>query len=200
MSNLIYTKVITEKNSVDLAAEMLKGIPGGYEQAMVSSLNRALLEGRTAGTRAATARYTLPAGIIRGTMAQHRASKSKLEAELASRGRALPMRYYKHKPHTDTTGAKRQQAYVAIKKEGKLRPLWHRNRGGFIYHGSILRRVGDSSLPVVEVYSLAVPHILNNQEIVDIVQEKMRQSVIKRLEHETERLLREGFVRKSKWS
>lgn len=177
-------KVEAVNSSIERAAKLLNGVPKGFEQALVSSLNRALLEGRTAGTREATKRYTVRAGIIRKTMAMHRASKSNLEAELVSRGRRLPLKQFKHKPVTDTTGAKRKQVSVAV-RQGTLKPLGQ----GFIYRGMVMQRLGSNRLPIEQKFSISVPNVLNNEEIVDAIQERMGQSVEKRIAHETERIL-----------
>ena len=177
-------KIEAEKNALEKAARMLEGVPNGFRQALVSSFNRALQEGRTAGTREAVNRYTLPAGIVRKTMAMHRASKGKLDAELVSRGRRLPLSAYKHKPGHDTTGARRKQVMVSVRK-GVLKPIGQ----GFIYNGMVMQRVGATRLPVTQPHSLSVPNILNNDEIVDAIKKRMVQAVGKRLEHETERIL-----------
>ena len=177
-------KIEADSSAMEKAAQMLQEIPNGVERAAVSAFNRALLEGRTAGTRAATQRYTLKAGIVRKTMAMHRASRSNLNAELVSRGRRLPMKYYAHKPSHDTTGANRKQVSVGVRK-GSLRPLGQ----GFIYNGMVMQRLGATRLPIEQKYSLAVPNILNNDEIVDAIQERMSAAVEKRMVHETERIL-----------
>lgn len=177
-------RVAVDKGAFARAERLLAGVPGGVQQALVSSLNRALQEGRTAGTREATKRYTLKAGIVRKTMAMHRASKGKFNAELVSRGRRLPLKYYAHKPGHDTTGANRKQVTVGVRK-GALKPIGQ----GFIYRGMVMQRLGETRLPIEQMYSLAVPNILNNDEIVDAVQDKMAESVEKRLTHETERIL-----------
>lgn len=187
-------KVVVKNDSLERAEQLLIGLPGGFQQALVSSLNRALLEARTTGAREGAKRYTAKVGIIRKTMAMHRASKSNIEAELVSRGRRLPMRYFAHKPKTDTTGAKRRLVTSEIRR-GSLKPIGQ----GFVYHGMIMQRVGAASLPVQQLYTLSVPNILNNPEIVDAVQNKMVQAVEKRLEHETIRLLK-GYAGDSKWS
>ena len=179
-------KVDADVKAIERAQALLAGVPNGVQRAMVSSFNRALLEGRTAGTREATKRYTLPAGIIRKTMVMHRASKNSLEADLASRGRRVALKYFAHKPKTDTTGAKRREVSVSVRR-GALKPLGQ----GFIYHGKVMQRLGAERLPVQEKYSVSVPNILNNPEIVDGIQDKMVQSVAKRMAHETDRILKE---------
>lgn len=177
-------RVAVDKGAFARAERLLAGVPNGVQQALVSSLNRALQEGRTTGTREATKRYTLKAGIVRKTMAMHRASKGKFNAELVSRGRRLPLKYYAHKPGHDTTGANRKQVTVGVRK-GALKPIGQ----GFIYRGMVMQRLGETRLPIEQMYSLAVPNILNNDEIVDAVQDKMAESVEKRLTHETDRIL-----------
>lgn len=176
--------VEAENKSIERAARLLQGVPKGFEQALVSSFNRALQQGRTAGTREATKRYTVKAGIVRKTMAMHRASKNNLEAELVSRGRRLPLKEFAHKPTNDTTGANRKQVRVAVRK-GTLKPLGQ----AFIYRGLVMQRLGSSRLPIEQKFSVSVPNVLNDDEIVEVIKDKMGQSVEKRLAHETERIL-----------
>lgn len=176
--------VETEKNAFERAEKLLAGIPGGIEKATSRALNRALQEGRTAGTREATRRYTVKAKDVRPTFKMHKASGSNLEAELSSNGRSLPLSAFAHKPNSDTTGARRKQVRVGVKKGG-LKPLGQ----GFIWQGRVMQRLGKSSYPIEQKYGLAVPVILNNEEIVDKVVETMGEAVDKRLEHETQRIL-----------
>ena len=176
--------VDVEKNSIEKAKNLLSGIPNGFEKAMVRSLNRALQEGRTAGTREASRRYTVKAKEIRPTFKMHRASGSNLEAELSSKGGNLPLSSFAHRPNTDTTGANRKQVRVGVKKGG-LKPLGQ----GFIWKGQVMQRLGKTSYPIQQKYGPAVPVILNNDEIVDKVVETMGEAVDKRLEHETQRIL-----------
>lgn len=176
-------KIETDKQ-VEKAAKMLEGIPGGIYRAMASSFNRALQEGRTAGTREAAKQYTLKPSIVRKSIQLRRANKSDLKATLESRGARLPLEYYAHKPKGDTTGARRQQVTVAVKK-GALKPLGQ----GFIHAGMVMQRLGSTRYPIERRYSLAVPNILSDDAVADVILDTMEKSVAKRLEHETERIL-----------
>ena len=173
------------EQSIQKAERLLAGIPGGIEKAMYRSMNRALQEGRTVATREATKLYTAKARDIRSTFKIHRASGSSLDAELVSIGANLPLSKYSHKPQTDTTGAKRKQVRVGVKKSGGLKSLGQ----GFIWNGKVMQRVGSSRLPVAQKYGLAVPSILDNPQIVEAVTEKMGDAMERRMEHETLRLL-----------
>ena len=180
-------EVKADEKAIERATFLLAGVPNAIEQAIVSSFNRGLLAGRTAGTREATKQYTVKANIVRKTMAMHRASKGNLNAEIVSRGRRLPLYQFKHTPKTDTTGAKRKQVRVAVRK-GTLKPLGQ----GFIYNGLVMQRLGATRLPVEQKFALSVPNILDNENVVEAIQEKMSETVEKRLAHETLRIL-EGY-------
>ena len=174
----------TEKNAFERASKLLEGIPGGIEKAMVSAQNRALQEGRTAGTREVTKVYTVKAKDVRSSFAMHRASKSDMNAELVSRGKRLPLSTFAHTPKYDTTGANRRQVRVGVLKGG-VKPLGQ----GFIHKGMVMQRLYSHRLPVQQKYGPAIPSMLDNEQVVDKVVETMGNAVDKRLEHETNRIL-----------
>lgn len=173
------------EKSIQDAERLLAGIPGGIEKAVYRSMNRALQEGRTVATREATNLYTAKARDIRSTFKMHKANGSNLDAELVSVGANLPLSKFAHKPKNDTTGMKRKQIRVGVKKSGGLKSLGQ----GFIWNGKVMQRVGASRLPVTQKYGLAVPSILDNPQIVEAVTDKMGEAMVKRMDHETLRLL-----------
>lgn len=177
-----------ETDGFEKASKMLVGVPNGIQTALMRSFNRALTEGRTAAVREATARYTVKAKDVRPTFKMSRAKKADLSAELNSTGKRLPLSLYAHKPTTDTTGARRKQVRVGVMK-GAVKPLGQ----GFMWEGRVMQRLGKTSHPIEQKYGPAVPSILDNDQIVDRVTDKMGESVDKRLSHETIRLL-EGNV------
>lgn len=172
------------ESNIEKYEKMLADIPGGFQKAMYRSLNRALMEGRTAATRETTKRYTLKSKEVRSTFKMRKASSKTLDAVLISKGANLPLSRYAHRPKNDTTGRNRKRVKVAVKK-GALKPLDR----AFIWEGRVMQRVGQSRLPVEHKYAPAVPSILNNVGTVDSVQERMTAAVEKRMEHETKRLL-----------
>lgn len=177
-------EIKVDEKAFEKAERLLEGVPNGFERALVSSFNRALQQGRTAGTREATKIYTLKASTVRETMAMHRASKNDISASLVSRGPRLALKHFSHRPTFDTTGANRQRVSVAVRK-GALKPIGQ----GFIYKGMVMQRLGAPRLPVQQKFSLAVPNILEDDAIVEKIQDTMSESIEKRLEHETYRLL-----------
>ena len=173
-----------EKNALETAAQRLEGIPDGINTAVMRSFNRALSEGRTAATREVAKQYTLKAKDVRPSFAMHQASRSSLNAELVSRGARLPLETFAHRPRTDTTGNKRKEIRVSVRR-GALKPLGQ----AFVYRGQILQRLGSTRLPVQKKFGPAIPSMLEDNQVADVVVETLSKSVDKRLEHETIRLL-----------
>ena len=169
---------------LDQASKLLAHLPNGIETALSRSLNRAMTEGRTVAIESVTDEYTIKAREVRGTFSVKRASRRHLQASLMSRGGSVPLSKYVHHPKTETTGKKRREVKVGVRK-GTLKPLAQ----GFIHDGFVLQREGRSSYPVRVAYGPAVPVAMANETVSDEVLETMEASVAKRLEHETLRLL-----------
>lgn len=180
-------RVELDERAFKRASELLETIPRGYQTALTRAFNRALQEGRTEATRAVTKEYTLKAKQVRPTFKMQKASRSRLEASLDSAGQDLPLEEYKHRPHSDTTGNERKRVKVGVKKGG-LKDIDR----GFIWQGRVMRREGRARLPIERRFGPAVPITLNNDEVVENVVDKISESVNKRLEHETDRLLNGG--------
>lgn len=171
--------------AIDKAKDALSEIPGGVETAMMRAFNRALTQGRTAGTRAVTGSHTVKAKTVRPTFKMYKASRQNLYAELVSRGKNLPLTSFTYRPKTDTTGSKRKQVRVQVKKTSGLKPLDR----AFVFKGKIFQRLGARRLPIYPAFGPAVPGMLNNEKVIKAVHETMGESVEKRLDHETKRLL-----------
>lgn len=177
-------ELLINKEALKKATERLEGIPNGIETALRLSFNRALSEGRTAGTREVTKAYTVKAKNVRPTFAMHKATKSDLNAELLSTGKRLSLDTFTHRPQADTTGAKRKEVRVSIRK-GSLKPV----NQGFVHRAMIFQRLGKTRLPVQKQFGPAVPAMLDHEAVSDVVVETLGKSVDKRLAHETKRLL-----------
>lgn len=169
-----------KSDAIDKAQKYLAGVPKGFETAMMRSLNRALYEGRTVAIRETTKQYTVKARDVRPTFKMKTAHKNNLTASLESKGARLTLSTFSHNPRTDTTGANRKQIRVAVINSG-LKPLG----SAFIHKGRIYQRLGRTSYPIQQKFGPSVPSMLDNDEVVEKVVEKMGESVEKRLEHET---------------
>lgn len=176
--------VKVEADGLEKAAKLLEGVPGGIEDAYRLSLNRALTAGRSAAVKEARARYTVGAKDVRQTMTLDRATKSKLDAQLISRGARLKLSAYAHKPSNDTTGSNRKPVRVTMQK-GKTFTV----EKGFVHKKQIFARVGETSYPVEMQFGKAIPRILDDDQVVEKIEQTMHETVEKRLDHEALRIL-----------
>lgn len=189
---------ITADKAFDRAKKLLSEVPGGVETALMRALNRAAQSGKAQAVREVRARYTAKAGAIRETLTNTRATLTNLEAEIVSRGSPLNLADFKHTPRTDTTGAARKRVRVSVKKEGGLKPLGQ----AFVFNGQIFSRTGkfivatrgrhkDKRVEQVEKkIAPSVPSMIGNPEVVEAIEEKTQETVIKRLDHEVNRILK----------
>ncbi len=176
--------VKVETDGMAKAKKMLEGIPNGFEDAFRLSLNRAITSGRAVAVKETRSRYTVGAKDVRQTITLQRASKSNLDAGFVSRGARLKLSAYAHKPSEDTTGSNRKQVKVTMQK-GQTFAV----DKGFVYKKRIFARKYDTPYPVEMQFGRAVPRILDDDQIVDKVNQTMHETVEKRLEHETLRIL-----------
>lgn len=173
--------------SFEKAEKMLAEIPKGLETAAARAFNRALDQGRSEAVRQVTAAYTVKAKAVRATFTSKRANRSSLEARLISRGGAISLGSFQLNPRSDTTGAKRKQVRVAVKKGG-LKSLGD----AFVWNGQAFIRRSNSSLPVDKLWGPSVPGMLGNEDIVDSLNEYMAEVAEKRFDHEVQYLLERG--------
>lgn len=169
---------------IERAANYLYGIPFGVERAMYSAFNRAAYAGRTAGVRALRMEYTVPYKTVLESMAIKKADRKNLTATVTSKGSNLRLSEFRHKPTTDTTGGRRAQVRVSVRK-GSDKPIGQ----GFIHKGNVKQRVGKTRYPVKPLYGPAVPVMMNNPDVVNAMQNAMIETAVKRLDHETGRIL-----------
>ncbi len=181
------------EREIERAQKYLAGIPRGAERAMMHAFNRAASAGKKAGAKAVSARYTIPPKRVKKAFRTIRANTKNLEATLESRDRRLALHTFRHNPRTDTTGGRRRQVRVAVKR-GSAKPIGQ----GFIHEGKIFQRVGKSSYPIQFLHGVAIPVMLNNPDVVDAVQDKMMETAVKRLDHEVTRMLA-GYEGEKKW-
>ncbi len=179
------------KNALDKAKTLLSGVKAGYETGVSRSLNRAVISSRASVTRTVRDRYTPKAKYVKRSLYLKKANPKNLEAAVEVRGSSLPLRAFNYRPKSDTTGNARKTVRVEVKKGG-LKPLG----ASFVWKGLVLHRRGKSSLPVDTVYGPSVPSMAGNEDVSSVIEETMRESFLKNLEHETREILRSGTKRK----
>lgn len=177
-------RIDAKENDLKKAARLLEGVSNAIPSVFSNAMNRAVEQGKTEAVRCVTKEYTVKAKTVRDTLRIKKANKNDLSVELNSRGARLPLRDFQHSPRNDTTGNKRRQIRVAVKR-GAMKPLGN----SFIYRGRIFTRLGANRLPIEQKFSNAVPVMLNNDKCVYAIQETMEKSMSKRLDYEVRRTL-----------
>ena len=186
MINVLAADSKSIEKEIAAAKEMLKDVSGGFEQAVRRSLNRAATSARAGITKAVREEYTPKPKYIRRDMKVKKANKRVLEASVHVFVAPLPLRAFSFRPKTNTTGNVRKPVRVAVQKEGGLKRLG----ASFVWNGLILKRRGTASLPVDTVYGPSVPTMAGRKTVSERIEQTMRSSFIKNLDHEAKYLLR----------
>lgn len=193
MSGAVIKGIKATQADIEKGRKYLVGIPDGAERALLNAFNRALVSGKAAGVKSVRKEYAIRADAVRKSFKMHKASRSDLTAELVSSGENLPLSRFHYKPTSDTTGNRRKQVRVEVKKTG-LKPLGQ----AFVWKGKVMQRLGKERLPIRQPYAIAVPVMLAHENVVDDVQTALIDTTRKRLKHEVYRLL-QGYEGEAKW-
>lgn len=172
------------KGAIEQAQKLLSEIPKGYEKATARALNRAATAGRAAAVSTIRQTYTVKASTIRDKFSISRANFGNLEAIVAAKGPVIPLGSFRVKPATDTTGARRANVRVSVKKGG-AKSLGN----SFVYKGKVLHRIGAARLPVNALYGPSVAGMTDNEKVRENIDKAMRETFLTRLDHETRYLL-----------
>lgn len=182
-------------------------MPKEYTKALVPAINRALSAGQTKAARAVSQNYTVRVSDARKTLVIEKAYIDKqgrmTTGRLISTGSRLPLEYFKHSPgDSDTTGNKRKQIRVAVRRDGGAKNL----AGGFKWNGRIMSR-GDffDSQETLAArikqhgrwynlghgfrYGPSIPEMLGTESVRNVVIDHIEDVLRVRMNHEILRLL-----------
>lgn len=174
-------------DSCKKAEELLWHIEDGYDAAVLRAMNRAAISGRAAAVATIRQEYTVKASTLRNAIELQKANKHDHEASVYVSGSALSLSNFKVRPTSDTTGKNRKQVRVQVKNDGGLKPLGH-----FIYRGHVFARLGSARLPFEVKAGPSVPSMANSEIVKKNVEQAMRETFVKRLDHEVLYILDRG--------
>ena len=207
MSQIVQVK--PKNDSIKEAERLLAGIPGGIEKAAMLSINDALAVGKTAVSTGIRQHYTVKASTIKETIRIKKASQTRLEGEIESKGETLSTRHFRHSPSGEaTTGSNRKPIRVTVKKGNSTK-----FKTGFLWNGgygtdkhAIYVRTGEKRKATkgyhagkkYKVESLkkstspSVPQMARESGVSDYVQNRVEEVLESRMSHHTSRLLEKG--------
>lgn len=188
---------------IDRVREQLGHIKNGTEIAILNSLNRAAETGRAEAVRRVRDVYSISARDVRGTMSIRRASLSTLKAVISSEDGALPLSKFKIRPGTPP---KRPTPVTAVIRRGNSKQMGKRT---FVArtasgHIGVFSRIGEwremrsgryagqVREAIKQLYGPAIPVMLGTENVAKSITDSAGQAVLKRLDHEVERLFAKG--------
>jgi hypothetical protein len=182
-------EVIVDTEELKRIALELKGFPDVAPKAMSSALNRTITTVKTDMKREVVAAYEVKGSDVTKSLSVKKSSPNKLSAEAISQGRPIALAHFKFKPKKPMAGKTRRKVMVKVKKsegftEIKSKPAaFVQNPNGAT---NIFKREGQSRLPIKRLYSLSVPQMLGNQEVINRITVKAHETLEKRVKHEIE--------------
>jgi hypothetical protein len=191
-------------DQIGRAQAALAGVRGGADRAMMRALNRAVGSARAELVRQVRSAYRVSASAIRETLTIRRATSSTLSAEVVSTGRRIPLIDFGPRPDRPGTGGPgRSPLQVATSRESAPSPidgafvaaLSPLRRGVYERHGSKKpmrrRATGKERLaqPLRELFGPAIPQMAGQPEIAQAIEDRAREQLDARLDHEIGRLL-----------
>ena len=176
------------EEGISRAERILNGIPGGVERAIGSALARAASAGKTEAKRAVTQEYTIsPSDFLHRTQnINHfvRGGDGSVEVVFGFAGYPIPLMHFQ----MSIDGEGRPVAHV--KRNSAPETLRHAFRQTVSGHHGIYEQLGISRYPIRQLYGPATPQIMySNEDVLDAIEEKMSETVEKRIDHEILRVL-----------
>lgn len=175
------------ENSLERVNEILSGFPNGALKATYAALKRA---GATAKTRAgqfAAAEYA----IKKRDFMQNVTTKTHVDGgrsgvaslSISFAGNVIPLTTFQ------TTVGKDGRVYTRVKRSSAKKQLDHAFKAQMNNHTGIYERVGLSRFPVEQKFGPSTGHMMQNEEIVKKMEETVRSTYEKRIEHEIQRVM-----------
>lgn len=182
-------EIIVDTEELKQVAVELVAFPKVAPKAMAAALNRTISTVKTDMRREAVASYEVKSADVAKSLSVRKASPSRLTAEALSVGRPIALAHFKIKPRKPMAGKTRRKVMVKIKKsEGyvalNIKPsAFVQNPNGAI---NVFQREGKKRLPIKRLYSLSVPQMINNPEVLNRITVKAHETLDKRVKHEIE--------------
>lgn len=174
-------------DSLERVNKLLHNIPGGVYKAAFSALRRA---GDTAKTRAgqfAAAEYT----INKGEFMRRVHSKTHITGgaggvmgmSISFSGTVLPLLTF------NTTYSRDGTVQTQVKRNGGAATFQHAFVARIFGPTAVFERVGSPRFPVEQKFGPSTGHMMRNEEVIEKMDETIRDTYEKRVEHEILRVL-----------
>lgn len=180
-------EVIVETKELKRVAVELSAFPKVAPKAMSAALNRTIATVKTDMRREAVAAYEVKSADVAKSLSVKKASPSRLTASAISAGRPIALIHFKVKPRKPPSKRTAKQVMVKIKKSegyttiGTKPSAFVQDVNGAV---NVFKRIGAKRLPIKRLYSLSVPQMISNEEVINRITEKAHETLDKRVTHE----------------
>lgn len=162
-----------DASGLEAAREVIEKYPKLAPQAISSAVNRALTAGRKTLSVGIRSEYSIAAGTIKAHTRLKRASAGMPDGSMVISGHAIDLMEFS--PRISGKG----MVSVKVKKaRKKLRHSFFVASKAGLYH-----RITEKRFPIKREYSLSVPQMAGNVNVVSKVEERMRTVFEDRLQH-----------------
>ncbi len=183
--------------------EVLALVPGGMQLACQRAANKTVKSLKVAAKKAIRDEYNIKSSDLERQFSIVQASKWNPFAELHATGsRSISLSHFNPRARTvtaetktrsgSTARVKRKGVSVKVKKTGGRKLV----KGGFqLKAGAIMKRVGDSRLPLAKLYGPSPLRMLEESSVQSHLGYIAEELMEKNLEHEATHILRQARLR-----
>lgn len=172
---------------LEYLSKMLVGFEDQIEKVKVRAINRATTTAQSTLVRKVRENYHIKAGDVRKSLTVSRARPGLPQSVISSSGKDLPTIAFQVRPGT-VNGKRRTPIRVSVKKGSttELDRAFIARIGGRL---GVYERLSEKRFPIRQLYSVSIPVMANNPDVVESVAEDARSMLDKRLDHEINRVL-----------
>ncbi len=183
--------ITVDESQLKRAEELLKDIPNGVNKAIVNAVNRAAQGARTDAVKKARERYYVKAKDVRKTIELKRATYENQAAIVRAEGSPLALSKFRITPRQPPARRRKKPVKAKVLRGGGGGEI----PGAFVAqmesgHIGVFVRAGKPRLPIKEKFGPSVPQMLEHESVTEYVEERAREILEQRFEHELNRLLR----------
>lgn len=158
------------KNSLDTAEAFILAFGGKAKPAVARAVNRSVKGVRTDGVKLVRSEYNVKAGVISKAFTVRRATKGNLEAVARVSGNRISLIHFDAKP--SIPGGRKPAIGVSVKVKKQRKVIRHSFVARMRKNSSVgvFVRKGKERFPILKKYSLAVPEMMDRDDIREEIQ------------------------------
>lgn len=179
-------RIVVDEKAIKDVERRLGKFPQKAPNAISNALNRSVSNISSNISKEVRKDYHIKTADVKETLNVFKASRSKLSAEVKSRGKTIGLDKFKVSPKTENPKRK-SQLKIAVKKNGIKQIL-----GAFIANlngTKVFTRDTKKRLPISRKFGPSVPQMLGNEETVKRINRQAKETYENRLNHEINRVL-----------